>query len=236
MRIALDARFLSEDITGIPRYSVESLKHMSQMGHTWFLYSHRPIPLLDWFGSNITTRWINLDFRGLWLLWDQTMLPYWALQDEVDLFWSPSHRIPALLSRKIARVATIHDLVWRRAGSTMQPVHHMLDKILAPKSIQLSDRVIAVSQSTANDLVEEFPLEQEKVRIIHEGVTTFDDTSAHVDRLVEEVSGFLPYFLFVGTLEPRKNLDRLIAAYALLPSNIRDRTNLVIAGKKGCAL
>ena len=127
-RIGVDARILSERVTGIGRYTHEMLTQLVDRGHEWFLYSHRPIIVGDWSRYNVRIRVANLleavNFpkRVLRLAWAQTVLPWWASQDKVDLFWSPGHRLPRYLSKRIARVVTIHDLVWKHAGETMRPL------------------------------------------------------------------------------------------------------------------
>lgn len=233
LRIAVDARPLAEEISGIARYTFETLSHMSRLGHKWYLYSHRPIPTADQFGSNVCIRHLNFRTRASRMLWAQTVLPYWALQNQADLFWSPAHRIPQLLSHKIPRVVTIHDLAWVHAGQTMRPLSRWMDKLLVPEAVRHSDRIISVSDHTANDLVREFPSAQEKVRVVKEGVTLFDEPPSSAELLIWAEKLSRPYVLFVGTLEPRKNLGRLIAAYAQLPDQMRDIADLVIVGGKG---
>ena len=233
LRIAVDAGSLSEETTGIARYTFETLSHMSRLGHKWYLYSHRPIPTDYQFGSNVCVRHLNIQTRGLGMLWAQTVLPYWAQQNRTDLFWSPAHRIPQLLSHKITRVVTIHDLVWAHAGQTMRPLSRWMDKLMVPGAVRHSDRIISVSEHTARDLAREFPYAREKIRVVKEGVTLSNGPPSSADSLEWTGRMSKPYVLFVGTLEPRKNLDRLIVAYAQLPDEARDIADLVIVGGKG---
>lgn len=236
-RIGVDARILSERVTGIGRYTHEMLTQLVDSGHEWFLYSHRPIIVGDWSRPNVRIRVANLpeavNFpkRVLRLAWAQTVLPWWARQDKVDLFWSPGHRLPRYLSNRIARVVTIHDLVWKHAGETMRPLARWLDAKQMPAAVRLADRVITVSRHTARDLVEEMPEADGKVRVVHSGGASL--YSAASPESLNLMGIDRPYFLFVGTLEPRKNLHRLLEAYATLPEDIKKSTLLVIAGGKG---
>ena len=100
-----------------------------------------------------------------------------------------------------------------------------------PEAVRLADRIMADSHSTADALESEFPLARGKVRIVYPGATSLAPPDTRVSLSTFGIDR--PYVLFVGTLEPRKNLQRLIGAFASLPSELRNRTLLVIAGGKG---
>ena len=230
-RIGVDARLLAEEVTGIGRYTVEVLSRLTLAGHEWFLYSHQPIIVGKWEMSNVHLRTDNFPGRGLRMLWAQSVMPFRAWRDEIDLFWSPAHRLPSLLPARVARVVTVHDLVWKHAGETMRPMSRWLDSILMPEAVRLADRVITVSGHTAEDLLREMPNARGKVSPIPLG-TSFLAPAASRESLTS-LGLTEPYFLFVGTLEPRKNLTRLLEAFARLPDSLRSRAVLAIAGGKG---
>ena len=230
-RIGVDARLLAEEVTGIGRYTVEVLSRLTLAGHEWFLYSHQPIIVGKWEMSNVHLRTDNFPGRGLRMLWAQSVMPFRAWRDEIDLFWSPAHRLPSLLPARVARVVTVHDLVWKHAGETMRPMSRWLDSILMPEAVRLADRVITVSGHTAEDLLREMPSARGKVSPIPLG-TSFLAPAASRESLTS-LGLTEPYFLFVGTLEPRKNLTRLLEAFARLPDSLRNGAVLAIAGGKG---
>lgn len=231
MRVGVDARLLSEPVTGIGRYTVELSKGL--LDHDWevFLYTPKLSVVGHWEYPNVQVRSGGFQGRLGKMIWSQTALPYWAAKDGVDLFWGATHRLPRYLPERIARVVTIHDLVWRYAGETMRPLSRLLEQRLMPDAIRLSDRIMADSHSTAEGIEAEFPAARGKVRVVHLGVTpmakpdTFESLRQFcIDR---------PYFLFVGTLEPRKNLRRLLSAFSQLSADVRARAQFVIAGGKG---
>lgn len=231
-RIGVDARLLSEEVTGIGRYTQEMLNALVRYGHHWTLYSHRPLVVGDWHRhNNVQIRTANLPWRGLRMAWAQSTLPRWAAQDNIELFWAPTHRLPRYLANRIARVVTIHDLVWKHAGETMRPLSRWLDAKLMPEAVRLADRVMAVSQSTAKDLLTEIPEAAAKVKVVPLGVSALLKPQPRATLQNLDIKG--PYFLFVGTLEPRKNLHRLLQAYAHLPADVRNQVQMVIAGGKG---
>ena len=231
-RIGVDARLLSEAVTGIGRYTHEMLNALVRRNHNWALYSHRPIVVGDWQEyKNVRLRTADLPWRSLRMAWAQSMLPWWSAQDGIELFWAPTHRLPRYLPERIARVVTIHDLVWKHAGQTMRPLSRWLDAKFMPEAVRLADRVIAVSEYTARDLLTEIPEAEGKVRVVPLGVSALPEPSA--SEILDALGIDGPFFLFVGTLEPRKNLHRLLEAYAALPDNARNSVRMVIAGGKG---
>jgi glycosyltransferase involved in cell wall biosynthesis len=229
MRIAVDARPLSGPQTGIARYTLNLLRHMIPMGHQWFLYSDKPLQvdlgeLVEDCSVQVRCGDVRPKSAGS-VVASQWQFSRWATQDVVDLFWSPRHHLPLLLSRDIARVVTIHDLVWRRFPETMMWQNLLVERALMAPSIAHADRVICVSRFTASEVSRYYPSALGKCDVIHEAPSL---TTPGADTAITEGS----YLLFVGTLEPRKNLARLLRAYARLVQH-EVVPELVIAGGEG---
>lgn len=229
MRIAVDARPLSGPQTGIARYTLNLLRHMTALGHQWFLYSDKP-PCVDFdLSPSVQLRCGDVRSKSVQsLLWTQWQFSRWATQDVVDLFWSPRHHLPLKLSRDIARVVTIHDLVWRHYPKTMLWQNLWLERALMGPSIRNADRVICVSRFTAGEVSRYYPAALGKCSVIHEASTSLNPAAGKAGGIRPQQ----PYLLFVGTLEPRKNLARLLRAYGRLAGNT-DVPDLVIAGGRG---
>lgn len=160
-----------------------------------------------------------------------TSLPYWSAQDRPDVFWGPAHRLPVWLPKSTASVVTIHDLCWLKAPDTMRAATRWLDATLMPRAIRRADQVIAVSTATAQDLKNAFPHAADKIVVIPEGVSPLPEPGAF--EALQQIGIASPFVLFVGTLEPRKNLPRLLDAFAAIYREQRGCPPLVIAGGAG---
>jgi glycosyltransferase involved in cell wall biosynthesis len=232
MKLGVDARLLSQSITGIGRYLWQMSSEFQAQGEEIYLYMPGQPVTGDWSAPTTHVRATAVPSRVGRMLWSQTVMPYQATRDQVDLFWGAAHRLPRYLPASMARVVTIHDLVWKFAGETMRPLSRWMDEHLMPAAVKQADLIVAVSHSTAQAIEEVFPCTRGRVRVIHLGATRLAEPGI---RSTLSTLGLddRPYFLFVGTLEPRKNLRRLLNAYASLPEALRDRYQFVIAGGRG---
>ena len=233
MKIGVDARLLSRPLSGIGRYTLEMCKSLSKIdGLALHLYS--PAPVKPEFFSEISFenyRFKNLESGILRQLWSETYLPMWARQDDVDVFWGPAHRLPRLLPKSMPCVVTIHDLVWKHAGETMRPLSRKLEQYQMPHAVRMADYVVADSEATALDVAEEFTFAKDKLAIVPLGSSFVGGEEPA--QLPGELEIDFPYILFVGTLEPRKNLARLLSAYAALGPDVKAQAKLVIVGAEG---
>jgi alpha-1,3-rhamnosyl/mannosyltransferase len=132
--------------------------------------------------------------------------------------------------------ATVHDLT-----GFLMPELHPRSNLAAERSFaqlaRRADGLIAVSESTRQDAVRTLGIAPEKIRTIHSGVADafFDPPAALVEAVRERYGLRRPFVLFVGTIEPRKNVDLLLDAYESLPPSLRDQWELVVAGPVGWA-
>ncbi|RAX41985.1 glycosyltransferase family 4 protein [Rhizobium tropici] len=235
MRIGVDARNLVPEMSGLGRYVSEMVRHLAAGEHRIYLYLPEPPKVAIPDHPNVVVRFAKAHGGLARTIWAQTVLPMSVRRDEIDLFWGPAHRLPQLLDRRIARVVTIHDLAWRHAAATMRFRSRLADRYFMRPAVQLADRVIADSRATAEQLAAEYPGIGRKVRVVYPGLTPLDVGST-VRNALEAFNIDRPFVLFVGTLEPRKNLTNLLKAYALLDQALRNNLLLVVAGGQGWKL
>nr|WP_223217215.1 glycosyltransferase family 1 protein [Rhizobium cauense] len=221
-------------MTGIGRYVLEMSRHLAQMGHELYFYlPQRPnADPTELPAAKVHVAHAQGAIRRM--IWAQTELPRLAAKDGLHVFWGPAHRLPRFMDPQIARVITIHDMVWRDMASTMRWQTWMADRWLMKPGIEVADQIVADSHATAIALTTEFPGIGKKLSVIHPGLTTIKGTTTEGDLSRLGIAG--PYILFVGTLEPRKNLLRLLQAYASLPESTRQQYLLVLAGGQGWRL
>ncbi len=148
------------------------------------------------------------------------------------LFHATEHLLMPL--RHIPTVMTVHDLIFRSLPEHHKPLNRWYLNATMPLYCKRADHIIAVSEATRRDLVAAYHLPPEKITVIYEAAAPHfkPQPQAAQDR-VRAVYG-LPehYLLYVGTIEPRKNLERLLSAWAPL-YRAGECPPLVIVGKRG---
>ena len=210
LRIAVDARPLAHPHTGIGRYTESLLKRLVGSGHQWFLYSDRAITPRFPMDDHVQMRMGNTrPGSPLSLVYSQLVFPRWARGDCVDLFWSPRHHLPLRLPNSVKGVVTVHDLVWKRYPETMRGANKLLERGLMGPSLRKAAGIIAVSRFTASEIELEYPDCADRCVTIPEAAEATARSYEEKFPLPEA-----PYLLFVGTPEPRKNLPRLLQAFA----------------------
>lgn len=122
MKIGIDARPLSHELTGIGRYTLNVLTELFKLNQDveWYLYSDRPL-LIDFEQPNVTIRFGRGTAPFTSTLFSQFVFPFWALKDKLEAFWSPRHHLPLAMAAmpNMRKVVTIHDIVWKRHPETM---------------------------------------------------------------------------------------------------------------------
>ena len=183
-------------------------------------------------GKNRATRLGNKVYRKLASF---GVAPYFDIfRRRVDATIFPNFsRWPTLKSNITATV--IHDLTYLRYPEYTQ--HQNLPHLrrVVPRSLKKSDFTIAVSEAVKSELVQEFGISKERIVVtnIPPRENFFEPSSVDIRKIYS-----IPtkrYILFVGNLEPRKNLSTLLDAYLSLDNNIQEDTSLIIAGGTGWA-
>jgi glycosyltransferase involved in cell wall biosynthesis len=155
---------------------------------------------------------------------------YFARREGIDLLHNVAFVGP--LASTCQFIVTVHDLSFLFYPHSFRSLRRSYLRVFARMSVRRARRVIAVSESTKHDLVEVYGISPARIDVVHNGVDgSFQPLPADQVAAFRQQSGLPDRFvLFVGTLEPRKNIVRLIEAYARLP---KGRPPLVLVGGKG---
>lgn len=166
--------------------------------------------------------------------WEQTLLPWLLLRLGADVYHAPAHVAP--LCAPCPCVVTVHDLAFLRYPEFYRPMRRAYQRHFTLWSTRRAARVVAVSHATRRDLVNLLGIPAERITVIypavHDALRPVTDAAALA---AFRVRHRLParYVLYLGTLEPRKNLLGLLEGYARLRAREPDTPPLVIAGGRG---
>lgn len=237
-RIGIDiSRIATATRTGTEHYTYELLAALALRDRStrYTLYCNQPPTMLPPLGPNFTLR--RMPFPRLWT---HLRLSTELVVRPPAVLFVPAHVLPlgTPLRRTMRTVVTIHDLGYLRYPEAHTPAHRLYLRISTLWSARVATRIIAVSTATRDDLVRFAGVRSDKITVIHHGLAprfrpVADPTAITAAQARYGITD--TYFLYVGTLQPRKNLLRLIEAFAQLDENALQstRTELVIAGKKG---
>ncbi|MDX8413345.1 MAG: glycosyltransferase family 1 protein [Mariprofundales bacterium] len=242
MKIGVDARLLagSTHLSGVSQYARHLLTAMIRKDdHRLVLfagfdrrenrtvYSHLGLTLDD-----DRVQWSRLPSRLLELLWQAGLWPIEHVLGEMDLFFAPNFFPPHL--DHTPQVCTIHDLSFVRSSSWFPPSVAKRRYRLMASTLERVDGVIAVSQFTANEIIDIWPEHAKKVRVIHEapGSKFVAQSDRDIALLRSKLGLERPFLLYLGALELRKNIGRLLSGFALFRKK-NPEVMMVLAGAKG---
>jgi len=248
MRIGIDYTSAVRQAAGIGRLTRGVVHALARLDHdneyVLLLVGCQPEEAGGNWPPNFTVRTIPIAERLMTILWHRLRVPFLWVEwwtGPLDVFHAPDFVLPPV--RRARTLVTVHDLSFmRRPECTPSALRSYLNKVV-PRSVRRADRVLADSQSTRRDLMELLGAPGDKIQVIYGGVEERFQPVRDQETLAQVRARYrLPehFILGLGTLEPRKNFERLIIAYARLmgrwPGAERSVDlphKLVIAGRRG---
>lgn len=225
MHIGIDAsRIAVAARTGTEHYTYELLAALARRDRRtcYTLYCNQRPAALPPLGPNFTLRCIPFP-----RLWTHARLSAELALHPPDVLFVPAHVLPlgAPLRPRTRTVVTVHDLGYLRFPEAHTPAHRLYLRLSTLWSARAATHLIAVSAATRDDLVRLAGVRSEKITIVHHGLAprfrpVEDPTTIKAVQARYAVQP--PYFLYVGTVQPRKNLLRLIEAFAQAYGEIGD--------------
>jgi glycosyltransferase involved in cell wall biosynthesis len=237
IRIGIDATSLPYQPVGAGNYIINLIRSLSRLSDDiqYVIFTHKSgyelinlpeLACIEW--------WILTDKKpALRLIWEQTVFPLLVKRARLDLLHSPHYTRPAWLP--CSSVVTFHDLSFLLYPRLHTVVKRLFFSVAIYLSARVADAIITVSENTRQDALRILKVPLEQVFTVRLGVS--EDFKRIVDRgslrqVQEKYKLPDKYILYVGTIEPRKNISLLLRAFRLIRQK-RYSHHLVIVGKLG---
>jgi glycosyltransferase involved in cell wall biosynthesis len=233
LRIGVDLRSLVGSVTGIGRYTSALLAAlMPAPGFRYVGLAHRQPGEA---GSALLDAGLAMEVQPapLGVLWQQLRLPRRLQRGDLDLFWSPLLTLPR--HPPIPSVVTVHDLTPVLYPETQRWKLRLSVLPFLERTLESANTIVTGSHATADELRFHFPGCKERLEVVHHGVAeTFQPGEPNtVDATRRRLGAPEGYILYVGSIEPRKNLSRLIDAWEALREEDPHTPPLLLAGPYG---
>lgn len=246
MNIGVDIRSLmTKNKTGVGEYAFELLNAIFESDKTnhYYLFANSTKKILlylpKWQHNNvhvIATRFPNkfLNFALAFKLIKIENL----LNTKIDFWFSPNWNFLSLKS-STKHILTIHDLSFEIYPEFYTKKQLFWHKVIGSKKLCTEAEIITVpSENTKRDLINIYNIRKEKIKVIYPGISDrffANDDQLKTQKTLVQKKYNLPenYFLFLGSIEPRKNIIGVIEAYEKLPSHLTEKFSLIIVGASG---
>ncbi len=244
MRIAMELQPVLKNRSGIGWYTYNIIKAISKLDKSDefvgcafnFLGRHNIESIPD--ELNISMDVCKVIPYGVYSrLWDFIPFKYNNLfRTKADIYHFFNFTVPEKIDGKI--IVTVYDMVYKRFPETMSKANfRRLEKNLQ-RSVEVADIIITISENSKKEIIKYLNANEDKIRIVHVGVDALsfrrEYKNNEIDLIKRKYSLPDKYILYLGTLEPRKNIESIIESFALYKKYGGD-LKLVIAGKKGWA-
>ncbi len=236
MRVAINTRFLlPHKMEGFGWYTYEITKRLVEQHPdvTFILFFDRKYDPKFVFGENVIPVVLNPQARHpiLFKIWFNLSVKRALKKYKADIFLSPDGYLS--LTSDVKQIAVMHDLNFVHNPEDLKPVMRRYYLTQFPKFAKKAAHIITVSEYSKQDICKQYNVPQDNVTAIWNGASdVFKPLSEdQIQSVREKYSNGLPYFLFVGAIHPRKNVRRLIEAYAVYrEQNPESNMPLVIVG------
>lgn len=239
MRIAINTLSLNRTKAGMGNYIfnlINSLASIDKKNEYYVFVSDKNKQFFDIRQKNFRIinagKAVTKNFRRL--MWEQLSLPKYIKKHKIDVLHSPGFVIPFLSKAK--NILTIADMTFISHPKVHTLVKRFYFGLFMPPSIRKTDKILSISKSTKKDISDMLNINAGKIEVTH---LSYGKEFKILDK--KNAKGFLsdnysidyPFILFVGMIEPRKNLKRVLKAFSQLKKQETIPQKLVIVGKKG---
>lgn len=237
MRIAVNTRLLLPGkLEGIGWFTAETLKRItrSNPGHRFLFIFDRAFSDEFIFSDNIEPVVVHPQTRHpfLWYAWFEYSLPNVLKKHKADFFLSPDGYLS--LSSEVPSLAVIHDLNFLHRPRDLPWLTRNYYRHFFPLFAEKAVRIATVSEYSRNDICSTLGISENKTDVVYNGAGKIYRPVTDGEKLLvkEEYTEGSDYFLYVGSLQPRKNIGGLLCSYESFRSSGGAPLKLVIAGEK----
>ena len=234
MRIGINTRnLLSNKLEGFGQYTLEITRRLCQNHpeHKFYLFFDREFESKYIFADNVVPIVLFPPTRHpfLYVWWFEFSLKQALRKHKIDLFWSPDGFCS--LSTSVPQIATIHDLNFEHNPKDLPWIVSNYFRFFFPKFARRAKKIITVSEYSKNDIQTTYSIPKEKIKVIYNGSNVaYKPIDSNLQQTIrEKYTAGNPFFVFVGSLHPRKNVKRLIEAFEITSKKNHD-IHLVIVG------
>ncbi len=236
MTIAVNTRFLLKGkLEGIGWFTYETIKHMvlNHPEHNFIFIFDRPYNPEYIFAENVTPVVIAPQARQaiLWWWWFEISVPKIIKKYKADVFISTDGF--ASINCPVPQCIVMHDLAYIHYPKHLPWLTCRYLHYFTPKWIKASSHIFTVSEYTKKDILQKYNIAQEKVSAIYNGANklyvplSFEEKQ----KVKQQYTTGVEYFVYAGSLHPRKNIARLLNAFAIFKRNTTSNMKLIIVGR-----
>jgi glycosyltransferase involved in cell wall biosynthesis len=236
MKIAVNTRLLLPGkLEGIGWFTYEIFKRLSQRHPEieWVFLFDRAFDAQFIFNENVRPLVGGPPSRHpvLWYWWFQFTIPRLLKKSAANLFISPDGYLPTKPS--IPSIPVIHDINFHHQKDNLDRIAGAYMRHYFPLFARAGARVATVSEYSKNDIAETYQVPKDKIDVVYNGVGDFFKVIGAKKRqsMRNKLSDGKPYFVFVGALNPRKNIDGMLAAYQIYRQR-GGQAHFVVVGNK----
>lgn len=236
MIIAVNTRLLLPNkLEGIGWFTRETLSRITteHPEHTFLFIFDRPYADEFIFSDNIIPIVLSPPTRHpfLWYIWFELQIPRILRKYKADLFFSPDGYLS--LSTKVRQLAAIHDINFAHRPKDLPWLKAKYYNYFFPRFARKAKRIVTVSYFSKEDINRTYKIEADKVDVVYNGVNTsytptLDDENLNTRMAYSEGKD---YFLFIGSLHPRKNICGLLRAFDAFRTSVNSDIKLLIVGE-----
>ncbi len=237
MKIAVNTRLLMPGkLDGIGWFTFETLRRIvvEHPEHTFYFIYDRKYSDETIFAENVVPIVLSPPTRHpiLWYFWLEWRVPAVLKKIDADLFLSTDGFIS--LRSKIPSVAVIHDINFVHRPKDLPMISRFYYRHFYRKFAQKASRLATVSEYSRRDIINNYDIDENKIDLVYNGASKsfFPVKESRKEEIRNEYASGSPYFVFVGSIHPRKNIRNLLKAYELFRLETKKDYKLLIVGKR----